>query len=180
MATEKNLRKGLTEWEKDLMCKNEATKEGFRTDYNTLISLLEPSNIPHADHLLGGFKIGLCPYLQFIGIEALPKDKLFNNIPENGVYVYFEIDMIDKSVEVHSTGHVEMSNEDKKASYLCAFGLKNIAKAYNVKWFRKQKYKDMNDLAKRIIGFYTAIMTAVNDLTQGDMRKAEKSLIAKV
>ena len=88
--------------------------------------------------------------------------------------------MIDKSVEVHSTGHVEMSNEDKKASYLCAFGLKNIAKAYNVKWFRKQKYKDMNDLAKRIIGFYTAIMTAVNDLTQGDMRKAEKSLIAKV
>lgn len=178
MATKVN----LSEYAKSEMIKNnESLKDTFRNDYNTLVSILnkEIENNPLADHLLGGFHIGLCPYIQFIGIESLPKEKLFNGIPENGVYVSFEIDMIEKSVEIHHSGHVEMTDDDKKATYLCMFGLKNIAKAYNIKWLRKFKYKDMNDLAKRIVTFYNNIMNAVNDLTEGNMKRATKNLVAK-
>ena len=144
--------------------------ENYRNDFNTLADILLKANIPHFDHLLGNYSKGLCPELQFIGIEALSHDKIPHNIPQNGCYIYFKIDMQQKSVEVHSSGHIELTKEDMKASYLCMTGLKNLAKFYNVKWFRKQKYKDINDLAKRIINFYTIIMDMVSTHTEGDYK----------
>lgn len=146
---------------------NENAKNAFRADYEALASMLQNNMPKYADHLLGGFKIGLCPYMQFIGIEALKREDLPNNIAENGIYIQFKIDMADKTIEVHSWGHIYLSKEEQKATYLAMTGIKNVAKARGTKWFRKQKYKDITDLYNKIVKFYENVMQSVEDYTGG-------------
>lgn len=148
-------------------CKKEEVKNAFRSEYNELTAMIH-SNMPkYADHLLGGFRNGLCPYMQYVGIEALKTEDIPNNIDMNGIYIQFCIDMLDKTVEAHSWGHIYLSKEEQKATYSAMTGIKNVAKARGVKWFRKQKYKDIKDLYNKITKFYTNALQAVENYTGG-------------
>ena len=146
---------------------NKALIDQFRNDFNKLGEMMVNNMPDRADHVLGNFSVGLCPELQFIGWEALKHEDIPNNIPENGVYIYFKIDLIKKEVEVHLHGHVYLSREEQDATYLAMTSLKKIAKGRGIKWFRKQKYKDIEDLYKRMSTFYSNVMAAVNDYTGG-------------
>ena len=106
--------KGIIEECKYNATKNENAINAFRADYEALANMLQNNMSKYADHLLGGFKIGLCPYMQFIGIEALKREDLPNNIAENGIYIQFKIDMADKTVEVHSWGIYTYQKRNKK------------------------------------------------------------------
>lgn len=141
--------------------------EQYRTDFYTLAELLVNNMPKYADHIIGNFTKGLCPSMQFIGLEALKHSDIPHNIPQNGVYIYFTIDFEEKSVEVHSSGHIYLSNEESKATYLAMTDLKQLTKMRGGKWMRKAKFKDINDLYKRISTFYVSVMEIVNEYTQG-------------
>ncbi|MDE5888728.1 MAG: hypothetical protein K2H20_01780 [Bacilli bacterium] len=139
----------------------------YKDNFNALASLMQ-NNMPiHANHIIGNYNAGLCPELQFIGWEALDRKDLPNNIEQNGIFIYFEIDFERMSVEVHSTGHIWLSRDEQKATNLAMTGLKRLCLARGCKWFRKQKYKDINDLFKRISTFYNDVMNVVNEYTGG-------------
>lgn len=139
----------------------------FRNDFNTLGGLMADNLPKRADHVIGRFSVGLCPEMQFIGWEALSHKDMPNGINENGIYIRFQIDLIEKSVEVFDCGSIYLSREEQKATYLAMASIKDIARARGVKWLRKQKYKDVADLYSRIKKFYDNAMEAVNDYTQG-------------
>ena len=139
----------------------------IQDEFSTLKSKLENCLPKYANHIIGTYNERLCPEIQFIGIEALKPQDIPYNISENGVYIRFKIDFINKSVEVFTYGHVYLSREEQDATNLAMASIKRIAVARNVKWFRKQKYKSIDDLYKRITDFYERAMSAVNDYTQG-------------
>ena len=45
--------------------------------------------------------------------------------------------------------------------------MKNLAKSRGLSWFRKQKFKDINDLYRRLRKFYDNMMDVVNEYTGG-------------
>ena len=45
--------------------------------------------------------------------------------------------------------------------------MKNLAKGRGLSWFRKQKFKDINDLYRRLRKFYDNMMDVVNEYTGG-------------
>ena len=139
----------------------------FRTDFNALGDMMVNNMPERANHVIGNFSVGLCPNRQFIGWEALKKEDLPHGIKENGIHILFEIDFEKKSVEVFQSGHIWLSKEEQKATYLAMTGMKNLAKARGLRWFRKQKFKDINDLYKRLRQFYDNMMGVVNDYTGG-------------
>lgn len=146
---------------------NENLINQFRADFNALGDMMANNMPERANHVIGNFSVGLCPNLQFIGWEALKNEDMPNGIKENGIHILFEIDFEKKSVEVFQSGHIWLSKEEQKATYLAMTGMKNLAKERGLGWFRKQKFKDINDLYKRLRKFYDNMMDIVNDYTGG-------------
>ena len=139
----------------------------YKANFNALATLMQDNMPTRANHVIGRYNVGLCPELQFIGWEALDVKDLPNNIDMNGIFIYFEIDFEKKSVEVHSSGHIYLCKEESKATYLAMTGFKKLCLARGCKWFRKQKFKDINDLYKRIATFYNNVMEVVNEYMGG-------------
>lgn len=139
----------------------------YKEKFNALGEMMA-NNLPkYANHVLGNFSVGLCPELQFIGWEALKNEDLPNGIKENGIHVVFEIDFEKKSVEVFRSGHIWLSRDEQKATNLAMVGMKRLVTTRGGKWFRKQKFKDINDLYKRICKFYDSVMEIVDNYTNG-------------
>ena len=116
-------------------------------------------------------KIGdFCPYIIFVRLDALKREDWPNNIAENSIYIDFEIDLYNKKVSVFRSGSVWLSPYDKttpKYKYLCMKSMQNVLVDNGGKKFRKQTYKDMKDLAKKMQQYYAQVMEAVNDYTDG-------------
>lgn len=146
---------------------SESTINQYRADFNALGDKMVNDMPERADHVIGNFSVGLCPNLQFIGWEALKNKDIPYGIKENGIHIIFEIDFEKKSVEVFQSGHIYLCREEQKATYLAMTGMKNLAKSRGLGWFRKQKFKDINDLYKRLRKFYDNMMSIVNDYTGG-------------
>ena len=148
---------------------NETEIKTFETSFNDLLKLAKEKST--AKHILGHYKQGLCPYMQFIKFDALEPQDWPNNIADNSVFVTFCIDYQSKKVELHSTGHIWLSPKDKqdeRLKYYAMRGMHNIAKEdYGVKKFRKQGFKDMKDLYNKMEKYYKAVMTAIKDYTGG-------------
>lgn len=139
----------------------------FRSDYNTLGEMMQQNMPERANRVIGCFKKGIVPALQFIGWEALKKEDIPHNIADNGIFIEFEIDFKNKSVEVFRSGHIWLSREEQKATYLAMTCMKRLAKGRGVKWFRKQKFKDIHDLYIRMRKFYDNMMEIVEEYTGG-------------
>ena len=155
MAKENAMRdpKNVEEWSRQ--------REMLR-DYLIPISTAENVSVGK----IGGF----CPYIIFVRLDALKREDWPNNIAENSIYIDFEIDLYNKKVSVFRSGSVWLSPYDKttpKYKYLCMKSMRNVLVDNGGKKFRKQNYKDMKDLAKKMQQYYTQVMEAVNDYTDG-------------
>jgi len=155
MAKENAMRdpKNVEEWSRQ--------REMLR-DYLIPISTAENVSVDK----IGGF----CPYIIFVRLDALKREDWPNNIAENSIYIDFEIDLYNKKVSVFRSGSVWLSPYDKttpKYKYLCMKSMQNVLVDNGGKKFRKQNYKDMKDLAKKMQQYYAQVMEAVNDYTDG-------------
>jgi hypothetical protein len=155
MAKENAMRdpKNVDEWSRQ--------REMLR-DYLIPISTAENVSVGK----IGGF----CPYIIFVRLDALKREDWPNNIAENSIYIDFEIDLYNKKVSVFRSGSVWLSPYDKtlpQYKYLCMKSMQNVLVDNGGKKFRKQNYKDMKDLAKKMQQYYAQVMEAVNDYTDG-------------
>ena len=155
MAKENAMRdpKNVEEWSRQ--------REMLR-DYLIPISTAENVSVGK----IGGF----CPYIIFVRLDALKREDWPNNIAENSIYIDFEIDLYNKKVSVFRSGSVWLSPYDKttpKYKYLAMKSMQNVLVDNGGKKFRKQNYKDMKDLAKKMQQYYAQVMEAVNDYTDG-------------
>jgi hypothetical protein len=155
MAKENAMRdpKNVEEWSRQ--------REMLR-DYLIPISTAENVSVGK----IGGF----CPYIIFVRLDALKREDWPNNIAENSIYIDFEIDLYNKKVSVFRSGSVWLSPYDKtlpQYKYLCMKSMQKVLVDNGGKKFRKQNYKDMKDLAKKMQQYYAQVMEAVNDYTDG-------------
>ena len=70
-------------------------------------------------------------------------------------------------VEVFRSGHIYLTKEDQRASYLCMCGMRAVVEAAGGKWFRKQGYKSTADLLGRIVKFWAVAADALDKTTEG-------------
>lgn len=138
----------------------------YESQFNNLVSLMKEGIPDRADHVIGNFTRSF-PNLQFVGWEALAPKDIPHGIALNGIYIYFEINFDTKFVGIHSWGHIALSKEESEITYLAATGMKEVAKARGVKWMRRSKYKDLEDLYIRMYKAYTAVLEAVAQYTGG-------------
>ena len=71
------------------------------------------------------------------------------------------------TIEVGDCGHIYLSKEEQKATYLAMTNIKKLCKARKVKWHRKYTYKNVEDLIKHITVFYERVMECVEEYTGG-------------
>ena len=113
---------------------------------------------------------GICPYLQFVRLDALKKEDVPHNIEDNSVFVEFKIDHSCNKVEVFRTGHVWLSKEDlqtDKYKYLAMKSVTAVLVDNGGKKFRKQKFSSVEDLIKKMNNYYNAVMAEVEKYTGG-------------
>lgn len=145
---------------------NSELVSSLKADYTEIYTKLKDNLPKYADHILGTFT-AFCPYHQYITIEALREDDLPHHIRENGIYITFKIDLIDHTIEVNNSGHIYLSREEQKATYLAMINIKRLCQTRKVKWFRKYTYKSVEDLTKHITAFYERVMGCVEEYTGG-------------
>lgn len=149
---------------------SETEIKAYENEYNNLLKLANEKSSAVA--VRGAFSKAFAPYLQFITFDALKKEDWPSNIAMNSVYICFGIDFANNKVEVHSAGSVYLSPKDKapdsKWKYYAMRGILNIAaEDYGVKKFRKQGYKSVDDLYKKMETCYKAVMDAITKYTGG-------------
>ena len=108
-----------------------------------------------------------CPHIQYIRMDMLEEEDWPNNISGNSIYIMYKIDMRAKTVEVSTCGHIYLSDEDSKKSYLAMCSMKHAHQAVGGKWFRRTKYKSAADLAKKMITFYNSVKQTMEEVTDG-------------
>ena len=139
----------------------------FQSEFNATIAALKGMV---NDRVLGRFSVGIYAPLQFIKIDALDPKDYPNNIADNSVFLQFSINYEERKVELRNVGHVYLSPRDlttPKYKYLAMKGVHNVAEDKGVKKFRKSKFKDANDLAKKIATYYNKVMECVTEYTGG-------------
>lgn len=117
----------------------------------------------------------ICPYLQYVRIDALEKKDYPHGIDMNSVYLCFYVDYRDNKVELHSCGHVYLSDSDKQSEKYKYYVMKSIVNVHvdkGGKKFRKSKFKNETDLCKKMIDYFNVVMKDVNEYTGGYPYKA--------
>ena len=141
----------------------------WENDFAEVMNLLQSASNNITYKVVYGSFQKFCAWTQYITIDALNKEDWPNGIKENSVFVTFKIDLANKKVEIHRTGNVWISKQDKELytrdSYLAMHSMTEITKRNGGKVMRKSTYKDSKDLAKRIINAFEDIMEQVIDYT---------------
>lgn len=144
-------------------------KETLTKIFNLLTEKIENKSIPYAKHVYGRFST-FCEQIQFVKLDALEPTDWENGIADNSVFMNFRIDMDAKKLEVHTCGHVWISDADKAAytrdSYLAMHSVLEIAKRNGVK-VRKQSFKTEEECVEKIAKIYNAVMEQVVDYCDG-------------
>lgn len=143
-----------------------AWEDEFHTMMANLIAYRDGKKPNHAESVEGGFE-KFCPDIQFIRIDALKPQDYPNRIKDNSIYIIFKVNLIDKTVEVHSSGHVNLSRSEGKATNLAAASMKSVVIANGGKWMRKSKYKDAKDFAKKVADLWERTMEIIEGQTEG-------------
>lgn len=121
--------------------------------------------------LLNGLTLGggfgeFCPYIQHFTLWFTKKEDI-PAISENGMYLQFNINMKEKSIEVSRTGCIELSKEDKDKCYLYGCGLKEVHTHLGKKWMRKSRYKTEKDCADKMTNFFNDCLNTLERATEG-------------
>lgn len=107
---------------------------------------------------------------QFITLDSLNKEDIPHQIAENSVYITFLVNLKAQTIEVHRTGSVYLSESDKqtdKYKYYVMKSMTKVLKDNGGKAFRKQKYKDVNQLCDKIEKYFVSVMKEVEAYTGG-------------
>lgn len=134
--------------------------------YRTEFDLIKKAMWDHDALAVGGFG-SFVPYQQWVRLDALSREDWPNGISGNSIFVDIKINMKEHKFEISRSGHIWLTEHDKKASYLCMCGMRNAVEAMGGKWMRKSKYKDATDLAKKVSAFWEQCMDCVNRATGG-------------
>lgn len=103
---------------------------------------------------------------QWIRLSYLkPEDE--PDIAANGMYLIFDIDFNDRIIELKDNGHIYLTKEDQHKSNLAMTGIKNLYKKEGKPYFRKTRYKSIDDCAKKILAFYNSTKELLNKYSEG-------------
>lgn len=135
----------------------------YEKQWQSILSELDALNLPVRDARFSTF----CPHLQFFALDALDSKHWPNGISQNSIYVMFKVDMRAGTIEVHSCGHIWLTDEDQKASYLAMCSIKQAHKAIGKSWMRKTRFNDAKSIAKKVKSFWDDVIDTLNDVTLG-------------
>lgn len=107
------------------------------------------------------------PYQQRVRLDALDKKDWPNGINDNSIYIEFKVNMKDNTFEACDCGHILLTRDDQKKSYLAMCTIKKAVEAVGGKWMRKSSYKDAKDLAKKVKKFWEQAVDCVAKATGG-------------
>lgn len=103
---------------------------------------------------------------QWIRLSYLkPEDE--PDIAANGMYLIFDIDFKDRVIELKDNGHIYLTKEDQHKSNLAMTGIKNLYKKEGKPYFRKTRYKSIDDCAKKILSFYNSTKELLDKYSEG-------------
>ena len=103
---------------------------------------------------------------QWIRLSYLkPEDE--PDIAANGMYLIFDIDFNDRIIELKDNGHIYLTKEDQHKSNLAMTGIKNLYKKEGKPYFRKTRYKSIDDCAKKILAFYNSSKELLDKYSEG-------------
>ncbi len=103
---------------------------------------------------------------QWIRLSYLkPEDE--PDIAGNGMYLLFDIDFKDRVIELKQNGHIYLTKEDQRKSNLAMTGIKNLYKKEGKPYFRKTRYKSIDDCAKKILSFYNSTKELLDKYSEG-------------
>ncbi len=108
-----------------------------------------------------------CPYIQHITFDALKKEDWPHNISDNSIFLRFDIDFKGMTVKCERYGHIYLTSEDQKKSYLAMCSMKKIHEHMGERWMRKSKFKNARDLVAKMNRFYENVMVSVTKATGG-------------
>ena len=117
----------------------------------------------------------LCPYMQFVRLDALNKEDYPHGIDMNSVYICFGVNHLEHKVEVHTNGHVWLNDADKQSEKYKYYAMKSMQQVYvdeGGKKFRKSKFKTEKDLCKKMLEYFDNVMVEVEKYTGGYPYKA--------
>ena len=131
--------------------KHESECKVFANDYADIVFELKKRGLKPQY----GFS-SFCPKLQFFSLDA-----------PYTAYIQFKVDLEGKVIETDGCGHIELTEADRKKSYLYMCSVKNAHKANGGVWMRKSKYKSAEDLAKKVEKFWKSVMESLEQVTEG-------------
>lgn len=103
---------------------------------------------------------------QWIRLSYLkPEDE--PDIAANGMYLIFDIDFNSRVIELKDNGHIYLTKEDQHKSNLAMTGIKNLYKKEGKPYFRKTRYKSIDDCAKKILSFYNSTKELLDKYSEG-------------
>lgn len=111
------------------------------------------------------------PNVGFIVVDALNPQDYPNGISKNSVFLMFRVDFEAKTVEYKRSGHIYLSEKDKrenpKLRYLAMNSMVEIATRAGVKKMRKSQYKDNTTAAHKMATYFNEVMEKVVNYTDG-------------
>lgn len=136
------------------------------TEYSEAYNRLTAELVKQCEIVRGKFGT-FCPELQYVHLDMLECKDWPHGIAMNSVYIEFKIDFKLKQIEVGNFGHIELTDADKKKSYLCMCSVKAANAAAGGKWWRKCKYKSIEEAAQKMAKFYKQVCANIQQVTGG-------------
>lgn len=109
------------------------------------------------------------PNVCFIVVDALAPQDYPHGISENSVFLMFRIDFEEKNFEYKRSGHIYLSEKDKrenpKLRYLAMNSMVKIATRAGVKKMRRSQHKDNATSAHKMATYFNEVMEKVVEYT---------------
>lgn len=109
------------------------------------------------------------PNMCFIVVDALNPQDYPNGIGDNSVFLMFRVDFEAKTVECRRSGHIYLSEKDKrenpKLRYLAMNSMVEIGTRRGLKRMRKSKIKDHATTAHKMATYFNEVMEKVVEYT---------------
>lgn len=111
------------------------------------------------------------PSVCFVVVDALNPQDYPNGIGDNSVFLTFRVDFEAKTVECRRSGHIYLSEKDKrenpKLRYLAMNSMFEIATRAGVRKMRRSQHKDNATSAHKMATYFNEVMEKVVNYTNG-------------
>ena len=143
--------------------KSISSEELYKHYYQTLKDKFTEEKI----NVYGSFRKGFGSYdSQWIRLSYLkPEDE--PGIASNGMFLIFVVDFHKNTIELDSCGHIYLTKDDQHKSNLAMTGIKNLYKKTGKPYFRKTRYKGIDECVKKILSFYNSTKELLDKYTEG-------------